>query len=164
MTKSGPKVLEYNVRFGDPETQSLLALLESDLADLMLACTQGRLSEVELYISAKSAATVVIAAGGYPGVYAKGIEMRLDPVPEGRLLTGLARTTIAYPCAAGIVLFHAGTALVGNSLKTAGGRVIASTAIGDTLEEAVKKAYEGVGAIHFDKMQYRKDIAARALR
>ncbi|EON66516.1 phosphoribosylamine-glycine ligase [Coniosporium apollinis CBS 100218] len=146
MTKSGPKVLEYNVRFGDPETQSLLPLLESDLADLMLACTQGHLSEVELYISTKSAATVVVAAGGYPGVYAKGIEMKLDPVPEG------------------IVLFHAGTALVGNTLKTAGGRVIASTATGDTLEEAVKKAYGGVGAIHFDKMQYRKDIAARALR
>ena len=146
ITKSGPRVLEYNVRFGDPESQSLLPLLESDLAEIMLACTQGRLDETELKISSKSAVTVVVAAGGYPGGYAKGIEMKLDPVPEG------------------IILFHAGTALAGGSLKTAGGRVIASTAVGDSLEDAVRKAYEGVDAIHFDKMQYRKDIAARALR
>ena len=85
MTEGGPKVLEYNVRFGDPETQSLLALMESDLAEVMVACAEGRLSEVDVKVSDKSAATVVVAAGGYPGSYAKGTEITLDPVPEGML-------------------------------------------------------------------------------
>lgn len=86
MTKSGAKVLEYNVRFGDPETQSLLALMESDLAEVMVACTEGRLKEVDLNVSNKSAATVVVAAGGYPGSYAKGTVMTLDQVPESQSL------------------------------------------------------------------------------
>lgn len=84
MTKSGPKVLEYNVRFGDPETQSLLALMDSDLAEAMVACAEGRLRDVEVSVSAKSAATVVVAAGGYPGSYAKGTVMKLDNVPDGK--------------------------------------------------------------------------------
>ncbi|KAF1837905.1 phosphoribosylamine--glycine ligase [Decorospora gaudefroyi] len=146
MTKSGPKVLEYNVRFGDPETQSLLALMEGDLAELMVACAEGRLKEVHVEVSDKSAATVVVAAGGYPGSYAKGTPMRLDAVPED------------------VVLFHAGTSFSDNTLKTSGGRVIASTATAPTLEEAVAKAYKGVECIHFEGMQYRKDIAARALK
>jgi phosphoribosylamine--glycine ligase/phosphoribosylformylglycinamidine cyclo-ligase len=83
MTKSGAKVLEYNVRFGDPETQSLLALMESDLAEVMVACAEGNLKNVDVKVSNKSAATVVVAAGGYPGSYAKGTVMTLDPVPEG---------------------------------------------------------------------------------
>lgn len=83
MTKDGPRVLEYNVRFGDPETQSLMALLQSDLAAAMVACAQGRLSEVEVHTGDMSAATVVVAAGGYPGSYKKGTEMKLDAVPEG---------------------------------------------------------------------------------
>jgi phosphoribosylamine--glycine ligase/phosphoribosylformylglycinamidine cyclo-ligase len=83
MTKSGPKTLEYNVRFGDPETQSLLALLETDLAELMLACVDGKLDTVNLSVSPKSAVTVVVAAGGYPGSYAKGTKMELDEVPKG---------------------------------------------------------------------------------
>lgn len=83
MTSAGPKVLEYNVRFGDPETQSLLALMESDLAEVMVACAEGTLAETEVTVSQKSAATVVVAAGGYPGSYAKGTVMALDPVPEG---------------------------------------------------------------------------------
>ncbi|KAL5403860.1 Bifunctional purine biosynthetic protein ade1 [Paraphaeosphaeria minitans] len=146
MTKQGPKVLEYNVRFGDPETQSLLALMESDLAEVMVACAEGRLSEVDVKVVNKSAATVVVAAGGYPGSYAKGTEMTLDQAPED------------------VVLFHAGTSLTDNTLKTAGGRVIASTATAATLEEAVAKAYKGVDCIHFEGMQYRKDIAGRALK
>jgi phosphoribosylamine--glycine ligase/phosphoribosylformylglycinamidine cyclo-ligase len=145
MTKSGPKVLEYNVRFGDPETQSLLALMESDLAEVMVASTEGRLSEVQVQVSPTSAATVVVAAGGYPGPYAKGTTITLDSVPEG------------------VVLFHAGTTFSENILKTSGGRVIASTAVAATLGEAVAKAYKGVECIHFEGMQYRKDIAARAL-
>ena len=83
MTKNGPRTLEYNVRFGDPETQSLLALMESDLAEVMVACVQGKLKDVDIKVSDKSAATVVVAAGGYPGSYAKGTVMKLDPVPEG---------------------------------------------------------------------------------
>jgi hypothetical protein len=85
MTKNGAKVLEYNVRFGDPETQSLLALMESDLAEVMIACAEGRLEDVDVKVSDKSAATVVVAAGGYPGSYAKGTTMTLDSVPEGNL-------------------------------------------------------------------------------
>jgi phosphoribosylamine--glycine ligase len=85
MGKDGAKVLEYNVRFGDPETQSLLQLMESDLAEVMVACAEGNLANVNLKVSTKSAATVVVAAGGYPGSYAKGVEMTLDPTPEGML-------------------------------------------------------------------------------
>ncbi|KAF2750402.1 phosphoribosylamine-glycine ligase [Sporormia fimetaria CBS 119925] len=146
MTKSGAKTLEYNVRFGDPETQSLLALMESDLAEVMLAATEGRLKDVDVKVYSKSAATVVVAAGGYPGSYAKGTPMKLDAVPQD------------------VVLFHAGTSLSGDTLKTSGGRVIASTAVADTLEQAVAKAYKGVDCIHFEGMQYRKDIAGRALK
>ncbi|ORY17622.1 phosphoribosylglycinamide synthetase [Clohesyomyces aquaticus] len=146
MTSKGPKVLEYNVRFGDPETQSLLPLMETDLAEVMVACTEGKLSGTEVKISKKSAATVVVAAGGYPGSYAKGTVMKLDAVPED------------------VVLFHAGTSFAEETLKTSGGRVIASTATAETLEEAVKKAYAGVECIHFDGMQFRKDIAGRALK
>jgi phosphoribosylamine--glycine ligase len=86
MGKDGAKVLEYNVRFGDPETQSLLQLMESDLAEVMVACAEGKLADVDLQVSNKSAATVVVAAGGYPGSYAKGVEMTLDPTPEGMFL------------------------------------------------------------------------------
>ncbi|KAF2181855.1 phosphoribosylamine--glycine ligase [Zopfia rhizophila CBS 207.26] len=146
MTKDGPKVLEYNVRFGDPETQSLLPLTETDLAEIMLACTDGKLAETVVKVSPKSGATVVVAAGGYPGSYAKGTVMQLDEVPKD------------------VVLFHAGTTFADKALKTSGGRVIASTAIADTLEEAVSKAYTGVNAIHFEGMQFRKDIAGRALK
>lgn len=92
MTKSGPKVLEYNVRFGDPETQSLLCLMESDLAEVMIACAAGRLQDVEVKVSGKSAATVVVAAGGYPGSYAKGTPMTLDPTPDGIYLLIFVRT------------------------------------------------------------------------
>ena len=146
MTPQGAKVLEYNVRFGDPETQSLLCLMEGDLAEVMVACADGRLSEVDVKVSSRSAATVVVAAGGYPGSYAKGTPMQLDAVPEDT------------------VLFHAGTTMADGQLRTSGGRVIASTATATTLEEAVAKAYKGVECIHFEGMQYRKDIAGRALK
>jgi phosphoribosylamine--glycine ligase len=146
MTPKGAKVLEYNVRFGDPETQSLLCLMEGDLADVMVACAEGKLNDVDVKVSSRSAATVVVAAGGYPGSYAKGTPMQLDAVPEDT------------------VLFHAGTAVKDGQLVTAGGRVIASTATAATLEEAVQKAYKGVECIHFEGMQFRKDIAGRALK
>jgi phosphoribosylamine-glycine ligase len=146
ITANGPRLLEYNVRFGDPETQSILALLESDLAQIMLASASGTLSDMEVKVSNKSAATVVVAAPGYPDSYPKGIEMKLDLVQQG------------------ITLFHAGTSLENGLLKTSGGRVIASTATAKTLKEAIDQAYVGVTAIHFDGMQYRKDIGARALK
>jgi phosphoribosylamine-glycine ligase len=145
---SGPKLLEYNVRFGDPETQSLLPLLETDLAEILLSCATGTLSKLTLTISNKSAATVVVAAAGYPDAYKKGIKMRVSKVPSDDM-----------------VIFHAGTSLAENGeLATSGGRVIAATAVADTLAKAIDKAYEGVGCIDFDGMQYRSDIGARALK
>ena len=150
MTKNGPRVLEYNVRFGDPETQSLLPLMENDLFEVMLACTEGQLKEIDLRVRNASAATVVVASAGYPDAYQKGTPMQLDSTPPE------------------VVLFHAGTTLDEKEsppvLRTSGGRVIASTATATKLEDAIKKAYEGVNCIHFEGMQYRKDIGARALR
>jgi phosphoribosylamine--glycine ligase len=148
LTAQGPRLLEYNVRFGDPESQSCLPLLESDLAELMVACCDGTLSSQSLEISSKSACTVVVAAGGYPGSYAKGTAM-----------------DVKTPDEEGMFIFHAGTGLSAEGqLKTSGGRVIASTATGRTLREAVDRAYKGVEAIKFEGMQYRKDIAHRALK
>ena len=148
ITPSGPRVLEYNVRFGDPETQSCLALLNSDLAALMLAACNGELASSKLDIADAHACTVVVAAGGYPGSYAKGTPM-----------------TVKQPEQDGMYIFHAGTGLGSDGqLKTSGGRVIAATATGKTLKEAVDRTYEGVKLIQFDGMQYRKDIAHRALK
>lgn len=146
LTSSGPRLLEYNVRFGDPETQSCLSLLESDLAELMLAATTGDLSSKTVEVKEGSACTVVVAAGGYPGSYPKGTPMEVGTPAQGT------------------EFFHAGTDLKGGKLVTSGGRVIASTATGSTLKEAVKKAYEGAEGIKFEGMQFRRDIAHRALR
>jgi phosphoribosylamine--glycine ligase/phosphoribosylformylglycinamidine cyclo-ligase len=148
ITKSGPKCLEYNVRFGDPETQTLLPLMskDTDLAEIMVACTEGWLDSVSVKVDEKSSATVVVAAGGYPGPYAKGTHMEVGAPP--------ADTNI----------FHAGTVIKDSQLQTSGGRVIAAQATAENLEQAVKKAYDGVGCIKFDKMFYRKDIAHRAFR
>src|SRR5690606_36071703 len=150
MTKDGPKVLEYNVRFGDPETQTVLPLLskDTDLAEVMMACACGYLDAVDVKVDNKFAATVVVAAGGYPGSYKKGDEITIDQAS----------------LAEGTHIFHAGTASKDGKIVTAGGRVIAATATADTLEDAVKKAYEGVDKIKFDGMFFRKDIAHRAFR
>ena len=110
------------------------------------ACTSKSLESVQLDISDEHAATVVVAAGGYPGSYAKGTPMTLSATSKG------------------VQLFHAGTSIKDGQLRTSGGRVIASTATGSSLKEAVAKTYEGVKSIEFEGMQYRKDIAARALR
>ncbi|QGA22001.1 hypothetical protein EYB26_009715 [Talaromyces marneffei] len=148
MTKNGPKVLEYNVRGGDPETQTLLPLLskDTDLAEVMVACTEHWLDGVSISIEPNFSATVIAVAGGYPGSYAKGTPITLDATPDDTLI------------------FHAGTSLVDNVLQTAGGRVIAATSIASTLEEAVRRSYVGISTIHFDGMHYRKDIAHRAFR
>lgn len=148
LTSEGPRVLEYNVRFGDPESQSCLPLLQSDLADLMVACCEGTLSTKTLAIAPLSACTVVVAAGGYPGAYAKGSAMEIEEPREE-----------------GMFLFHAGTSKGEHgAVKTSGGRVIAATATGMTLKEAAEKAYRGVKLIKFEGMQHRRDIAYRALR
>lgn len=148
MTKNGPKVLEYNVRGGDPETQTLLPLLsdDTDLAQIMVACTEHWLDGVKITVEPKFSTTVVAVAGGYPGSYAKGRVITLDPTPEGTLI------------------FHAGTTLVRNELQTSGGRVIAATATAPTLEGAVQKSYAGISTIQFEDMYFRKDIAHRAFR
>jgi phosphoribosylamine--glycine ligase/phosphoribosylformylglycinamidine cyclo-ligase len=147
ITKSGPKVLEYNVRFGDPETQTVLPLLspETDLAELMLACCDRWLDAIDLKISPGYSATVVAVAGGYPGPYVRGDDITLDQTP------------------ADTMIFHAGTTLSQSKLKTAGGRVVAATSTGSTIQEALKRAYEGISTIHFPGMHYRKDIGHRAL-
>ncbi|KAF2720685.1 phosphoribosylamine-glycine ligase [Polychaeton citri CBS 116435] len=147
LTKAGPRVLEYNVRFGDPEAQSCLPLMNNDLAELMLACCDGNLEQQKLSLKEESACTVVVAAGGYPASYTKGTSMEIESTDEE-----------------GNHVFHAGTALKDENLVTSGGRVIAASATAKSLREAVDKAYRGVNRIKFEGMQYRRDIAARALR
>lgn len=148
LTKNGPKVLEYNVRFGDPETQTVLPLLskDTDLAQIFLACAEHRLDSVSIKIDPGFAATVVMSAGGYPNSYKKGDVITIEETSDNN------------------VIFHAGTAIKDGKVVTAGGRVIASSATASTLEEAVKKAYEGVDKVSFEGKYFRKDIAHRAFR
>jgi phosphoribosylamine--glycine ligase len=149
MTESGPQVLEFNVRFGDPETQPLLARLRSDLIPALMASAQGSLSGVALEWDPRPSVCVVMAAGGYPQAYQKG-----------KVITGLER-------AAGmedVVVFHAGTKKEGETVVTSGGRVLGVTALGKDIRGAVDRAYRAVEAIHFDQAHYRKDIAHRALQ
>ena len=146
ITNSGPKVLEYNVRGGDPETQTLLALLseDTDLAKVMVACTEHWLDGVDLKIEPKFATTVVACAEGYPGPCAKYRPITLQKAQPD------------------IMIFQAGTVQSDKKLLAMGGRVICSTATADTLEESVKKAYDGMSTIKFEGMHFRKDIAHRA--
>ena len=150
ITSSGPKVLEYNVRFGDPETQTLLPLMspDTDLAEIMLACVNGYLDGCEIRLQKKYCTTVVLAAGGYPGSYKKDVPMNVSKAPEGS------------------TIFHAGTKLDKDSLRSTGGRVIAVSSLGGSLKSAVNAAYAALdlGVIQFDGMFYRKDIAHRAFR
>ncbi|KAL8995475.1 MAG: hypothetical protein Q9188_006806, partial [Gyalolechia gomerana] len=148
VTKAGPKVLEYNVRFGDPETQTLLPLMDGDLAEIMLACTNGYLDTIDVKCKPGSCVTVVAAAGGYPGSYNKGDTITIDAEAYGVKDTHI---------------FHAGTSLASDVLRTAGGRVISATAVAPDLEAALLKAYNTMSKIHFEGMHYRKDIAHRAL-
>lgn len=147
VTKFGPKVLEYNVRFGDPETQTLLPLLSSDtdLAEVMLACTEHWLDTIELKFDPKYSATVVACAGGYPGPYIRGDEIKLAKIPDGA------------------IIFHAGTTISSDTLQTSGGRVILAQATGPTLRKAVGLAYIAISSISFPNMHYRHDIAHRDL-
>ncbi len=143
LTESGPRVLEFNCRFGDPETQVLLPLLHTDLVDIFMACIEGRLDKTPIHWRDGCAVTVVLTAGGYPGTYQKGVHISL---PNFATLPDLH-------------CFHAGTRRGGDRLLTAGGRVLAITATSPTLSQARDKAYQGVQDIRFEGMHYRSDIA-----
>ena len=148
VTKDGPKVLEFNCRFGDPETQVILPRIEGDLIPALQACIDGTLNASLVKYKDEACVCVVMAAGGYPGEYQKGKEIR------------------GLKAAAGVrdaVVFHAGTVEVGGKVVTSGGRVLGVTALGKTLKEAVAGAYEAVGKISYDGAMFRRDIAARAL-
>ena len=148
MTARGPQVLEFNARFGDPETQAILLRLESDLLEALEACVDGRLADSELRWSPGASACVVASSAGYPGTYKSGYP-----------ITGLA----AAAQVPGVEVFHAGSALVDGKLLTSGGRVLAVSAAGDTLQEALERAYRAMGEIHFEGIYYRRDIGHRAL-
>jgi phosphoribosylamine--glycine ligase len=149
MTARGPQVLEFNARFGDPETQAILVRLESDLVDVLEACVDGRLDNTPLRCSPGAAACVVASSGGYPGSYKSGLP-----------ITGLA----AAAQVPGVQVFHAGTAQVGGQIVTAGGRVLGVTAAADSLDQALARAYQAMAEISFEGMYYRRDIGHRALK
>ncbi len=143
ITPDGPRVLEFNCRFGDPETQAILPRLDSDLVDICWACLDGTLDRATMRWRPETCATVVLASGGYPGTYATGLPIRgLDDLPDRPDL----------------VVFHAGTARQGAAVRTAGGRVLAVSALGSDLPAALNLAYEGVSRISFEGRHYRTDI------
>ena len=145
LTEKGPKVIEYNCRFGDPETQVVLPLLESDLLTVMKATTFGTLEKTDVKFSDKSACCVIMASKGYPEAYEKGYEMNIPETLSDKV-------------------FVAGAKLDGDRLLTNGGRVLGATAVEDTLDKAIKTAYSYVDKIHFDNAYFRKDIGAKALK
>ncbi len=147
ITSQGPRVLEFNCRFGDPETQAILPLLDADLVDLMLASIKGDLPDRTIKAGKRAAVCVVMASGGYPGAYRKGMTIQgLDRINPGELV------------------FHAGTKRKDSQIVTSGGRVLGVTAVDETLSLAVEKVYQTVGKITFDGAYYRRDIAFRALK
>lgn len=148
ITSEGPKVIEFNARFGDPETQVVLPRLTSDIIEIMLSVVEGRLHSNLVTWSKQAAVCVVMAAGGYPGSYQKGLE-----------ITGLSNQLEENK-----FVFHAGTKLEDSQMVTAGGRVLGVTALGEDLRIAQKSAYELVQQIHFSDAHYRNDIAEKAIR
>lgn len=147
MTDEGPKVLEYNARFGDPETQSYTRLLKTDLLDVLDACVDGKLADLAVEWNSGFAVCIVLASGGYPGKYKK--EIPISGIAEAEKIPS-------------VVVFHAGT-VCSDQLRTSGGRVLGVTAVGETLQVALDRAYEAVRQIKFKGMQYRKDIGAKAI-
>jgi phosphoribosylamine--glycine ligase len=143
LTEDGPMVLEFNCRFGDPETQVLMPLLDSDLVEVMLACMEGRLAETAVRFHSGACATVVMASEGYPGRYPKG-----RPISGVEAANGLE----------GVAVFQAGTVQENGRLLTGGGRVLAVSALADTLSAALRQAYRGVEQIDFTGAHYRRDI------
>ena len=148
LTADGPKALEFNVRFGDPETQSILPRLQSDIVEMFLAACDGRLHEIKIKWDDQACVCVVIASGGYPGKYQNGFAIHgLDEIKD-----------------IDTVVFHAGTKNDGGVLVTNGGRVLGVTSLGRNLEEAARKAYNAVSKIEFEHMFFRRDIAGRTLK
>jgi len=147
MTPDGPKVLEFNTRFGDPETEAILLRLDTDLADILEAAVEGRIGEIAVNLKQGASACVVAASAGYPGKYV-----------GGKAISGVAA---AVP---GVEVFHAGTALRDGRIVTAGGRVLAVAAAGADMNDALSKVYGAMAGISFEGMQYRRDIGWRALK
>ncbi|MGA9750330.1 MAG: phosphoribosylamine--glycine ligase [Acidobacteriota bacterium] len=147
LTADGPSLLEFNCRFGDPETQVVVPLLQGDLAEICLACAGGRLDPSAVRWKSGAAVTVVLASGGYPG-----------PYPTGMPITGVEEAAARE----GVIVFHAGTRREAGVLRTAGGRVLDVTAVGESLAQARERAYAAASRIHFEGMHYRRDISAGA--
>jgi len=144
ITSDGARVLEFNCRFGDPETQALLPRMKSDLLPLLEATIDGNLNKCAIEWDTRSAVTVVLASGGYPGEY-----------ETGKTISGIDDAAKLED----VQLFHAGTKRANGEVKTSGGRVLAVTALGSTLQAARTRAYEAVSRIHFENCHYRRDIA-----
>lgn len=138
--KGEPMVIEYNVRMGDPETEVVMPRIKSDLVELFLAVSDQKLDEASLEIDSRSAATIMVVSGGYPEAFEKG-----------KIITGIENVQDS-------IVFHAGTKLENKSVVSNGGRVLAVTSYGDDFSKAIKKSYQSIGELHFDKMYYRKDI------
>lgn len=147
ITKKGPKVIEYNCRFGDPETQVVLPRLKTDIMDIFEAINNETLSDLDIEWSDEACTCVIIASGGYPKSYPKGLE-----------ITGLTNGQTD-----GVIVYHAGTDIKDGKLVTSGGRVLGVTALGNNIEDALKKSYEAVDKINFENKHYRKDIGQKAL-
>ena len=149
ITDAGPKVLEFNCRFGDPEAQVLFPRLKSDLVPLLMACIDGTLAQqTNVQWHDEAAACVIMASGGYP-----------DPYQTGKVITGLENASSIE----GVNVFHAGTKQNGENIVTDGGRVLCVTAIADGLHDAIQRAYQGVATIQFADAHFRNDIGYRAL-
>ena len=148
LTKEGPRVFEFNARLGDPETQTYMRLLETDLLDIIDASIDGKLEDQKIKWSNLFACNIALASGGYPGNYEKE-----------KLISGVEKAEAESD----IVVFHAGTKIVRQDLTTNGGRVLGVSALGDSLKEALQKAYKAIEKISFEGMQYRKDIGKKAL-
>jgi phosphoribosylamine---glycine ligase len=149
MTATGPSLLEYNVRLGDPEAQAILMRLRTDLADLLVASGEGQLATVDVHWSPNPAVCVVLTSKGYPA-----------QAETGKTITGYE----AVEALGGVKIFHAATRVQNRQLLTAGGRVMGVTAIAEDLPSAIQRAYAGVNKLQFEGMHYRKDIGAKALR
>jgi phosphoribosylamine--glycine ligase len=149
ITKDGPKVLEFNARFGDPETQPVLSRLKSDIVPVFLACVDQTLDKVEIEWNENPTVCVVMASGGYPKSYKKGYA--IEGIADADALDG-------------VKVFHAGTETVDGKTVNTGGRVLGVTACGDGLEETIKLAYEAVKKISWTDVHYRTDIGAKALK
>lgn len=147
LTPKGPKVIEYNCRFGDPETQVVLPRLKTDIMDIFEAINNETLSDLDIEWDNRACTCVIMASGGYPKSYPKGIE--INGLTDGQL--------------DGVTVYHAGTKRDGDKLVTSGGRVLGVTALGESIEDALAKSYAGVEKIKFDGVHYRKDIGQKAL-